>query len=460
MPLRKIESALPHPLAREEDRDTVRRQLDLQHDDTLRRLDDLVLENAPRRVVWSDQSRSVEAGVLAWAMSAVAQLAETEAGTDETARQLRLTRETALVEEDCAAGLPGHALRPGRGGPPARGTGPATRGAGGGRLVPRVRDRGPAGRGGRDRRARAPGDPALLPRARAHGLLRPAGSAGRRREPAGTREAAPAAPGGAFRPAGSRLRAAARVRGGGRARLRAPTRGPDRPRRALGAGGAVPHPRDATRRPRPGQAAAPHRCRRRRTPERERPRWRSAWPGPCRATTRAASCSSSSTWAARPSTTSSGSSRPRPACASTSAGRCEIPVLRRSRPSGFWLLSAGGGAASSEPAPPAARLATLLRATDRVFDYVVADCPPVLDRGHGAALLDHLDGFVFVVRSRRTARETVQRAAALLRPDRIVGVVLNAQRDYFRRRLPSRRCPRGSRRGASAPRPRTPWAAP
>jgi CheY-like chemotaxis protein len=100
VPLRKIESAAPHPLAREEDRAVVRRQLDLQHDDTLRRLDDLVLETAPRRVLWSDQSRSVEAGVLAWAMSAVAQLAETQAGTDETARQLRRTREAALAEED------------------------------------------------------------------------------------------------------------------------------------------------------------------------------------------------------------------------------------------------------------------------------------------------------------------------------------------------------------------------
>ncbi|HYN02483.1 MAG TPA: response regulator [Vicinamibacteria bacterium] len=99
IPLRKIESALPHPLAREDDGGTVRRQLDLQHDDTLRRLSDLVLDHTPRRVVWSDQSRSVEAGVLAWAMSAVAQLAESEAGTDETARQLRLTRESALVEE-------------------------------------------------------------------------------------------------------------------------------------------------------------------------------------------------------------------------------------------------------------------------------------------------------------------------------------------------------------------------
>jgi CheY-like chemotaxis protein len=96
VPLRKIESALPHPLAREDDRDTVRRQLDLQHDDVLRRLDDLVLDDVPRRVVWSDQSRSVEAGVLAWAMSAVAQLGEAEAGTDEAARQLRLTRERAL----------------------------------------------------------------------------------------------------------------------------------------------------------------------------------------------------------------------------------------------------------------------------------------------------------------------------------------------------------------------------
>ena len=40
VPLRKIETALPHPLAREEDVQTVRRQLDLQHDEVLRRLDD------------------------------------------------------------------------------------------------------------------------------------------------------------------------------------------------------------------------------------------------------------------------------------------------------------------------------------------------------------------------------------------------------------------------------------
>ena len=102
-------------------------------------------------------------------------------------------------------------------------------------------------------------------------------------------------------------------------------------------------------------------------------------------------------------------------------------------PSGFWVLSAGGGAAPSEPAPSTARLATLLRATDRVFDYVVADCPPLLEAGRGGPLPEHLDGFVFVVRSRHAMRETVLRAAARLRPELIVGFVLNAQRDFLRR---------------------------
>jgi DNA-binding response OmpR family regulator len=99
VPLRRIESALPHPLAREEDDDTVRRQVRLQHEDALRRLDDLVLDKTPRRVVWPDRSRSVDAGVLAWAMSAVAQMAESEGGTDETVRQLRRSLETTAAEE-------------------------------------------------------------------------------------------------------------------------------------------------------------------------------------------------------------------------------------------------------------------------------------------------------------------------------------------------------------------------
>ncbi|HSD29892.1 MAG TPA: hypothetical protein VLL75_21505 [Vicinamibacteria bacterium] len=116
------------------------------------------------------------------------------------------------------------------------------------------------------------------------------------------------------------------------------------------------------------------------------------------------------------------------------AGGCDVLVLRRARPAGFWVLSAGRGAASPEPVRSPARLAALLRSTDRVFDYVVADCPPLLERGDSLALQEHLDGFVFVVRSRRAPREAIQRAAALLAPGLIVGLVLNAQHGVLRRR--------------------------
>ncbi len=99
VPLRKVDSGLAHPLARDDDRGTIRREVDLQHEDVLRRLDELVVGTS-RRVLWTDQSRSVDAGVLALAISVVARLAETRAGTDETSRQLRLTCERTLVGDD------------------------------------------------------------------------------------------------------------------------------------------------------------------------------------------------------------------------------------------------------------------------------------------------------------------------------------------------------------------------
>jgi CheY-like chemotaxis protein len=99
VPLRKLESVLPHPLARKEDRETIRYQVNLQHEDVLARLEYFVLGSASRSVVWPEGSRSVDAGVLAWALSAVAQLAEMRTGTSETARQLARTRRTALLED-------------------------------------------------------------------------------------------------------------------------------------------------------------------------------------------------------------------------------------------------------------------------------------------------------------------------------------------------------------------------
>lgn len=113
-------------------------------------------------------------------------------------------------------------------------------------------------------------------------------------------------------------------------------------------------------------------------------------------------------------------------------GQSDVPVLRH--PSGgLWVLS--GGSARPGPLGPllASRLPRLLNAADRVFDFVIGDCPPLLPDAETLLLQDHFDGFVFVVRSRHAPLETVRRAAHMLRQGLVVGFVLNAQRDILRR---------------------------
>ena len=108
-------------------------------------------------------------------------------------------------------------------------------------------------------------------------------------------------------------------------------------------------------------------------------------------------------------------------------GEGESPVLRRHH-GGFWALSAGSGTAvglSDAVASP--RFDSLLRAIDRVFDWVIADCPPLLPYGE-PAVQDLLDGLVFNVRARRSPRALVHRAAGMLKDVKLVGVVLNAER--------------------------------
>jgi Mrp family chromosome partitioning ATPase len=112
-------------------------------------------------------------------------------------------------------------------------------------------------------------------------------------------------------------------------------------------------------------------------------------------------------------------------------GRGDVPVLRHPAV-GFWVLSSGG-ARTGPLERRAERLPRLLAAADRVFDFVIADCSPLLPDPDALFLQDHLDGFVLVVRSRHAPRETVARAARMLPPELVVGFVLNAQRDLLKR---------------------------
>jgi CheY-like chemotaxis protein len=97
---RRLQSSLLHPLTRDEDRELIRKQVDRQHEDVIERLPELVLEGGAREVVWSDRSRSVDPGLLAWTVSALAQRAEAEAGVVETVRVLRRTLEQAALNDD------------------------------------------------------------------------------------------------------------------------------------------------------------------------------------------------------------------------------------------------------------------------------------------------------------------------------------------------------------------------
>jgi Mrp family chromosome partitioning ATPase len=114
-------------------------------------------------------------------------------------------------------------------------------------------------------------------------------------------------------------------------------------------------------------------------------------------------------------------------------GRGDVPELRRPVGEGFWLLSAGAAGGETTALLSSHRTGALLKAIDRVFDFVVADCPPVLGPDGLGRVPDLLDGYVFVVRARHSPRETVRQAATSLRPERITGLVLNAHHDILPR---------------------------
>lgn len=107
-----------------------------------------------------------------------------------------------------------------------------------------------------------------------------------------------------------------------------------------------------------------------------------------------------------------------------------IPV-RRIHPPGFSLL-AGGLSPIHRPEMLATEyMAGLLAAARADFEYVIVDCPPILPVADAILIQDFLDGFAFVVRARHSPRETVLRAAARLKPEKVLGTVFNDQREIL-----------------------------
>jgi protein-tyrosine kinase len=109
-----------------------------------------------------------------------------------------------------------------------------------------------------------------------------------------------------------------------------------------------------------------------------------------------------------------------------------VPVSRLGR-FGPYLLPAGTARLDQAAPFPSLRLTELMEAARRRFDWVVVDAGPVLGSADTLALQDVVDGFLCVVRARRTARAHLRRALGALKPGRVRGLVLNEHREFFTR---------------------------
>jgi capsular exopolysaccharide synthesis family protein len=116
------------------------------------------------------------------------------------------------------------------------------------------------------------------------------------------------------------------------------------------------------------------------------------------------------------------------------------------QPRGFGFSVVVAGAPSSMPYEllASARLSALLGALRERFDFVLVDTPPALPFPDVGILRDLVDGFLVVVRAKRTPREQVRECLGAIGPQRVLGMVFNddartgavASRELPRRRFP------------------------
>jgi capsular exopolysaccharide synthesis family protein len=104
------------------------------------------------------------------------------------------------------------------------------------------------------------------------------------------------------------------------------------------------------------------------------------------------------------------------------------PTHRRN----LFALLAGHGTLSPAALFESVAMHQLLADLRRRFDFIVFDGPPVLEFPDSYALAPQVDGIVLVVAAERTAVREAQLAKRKLEfaGGRVIGVVLNRQRDY------------------------------
>jgi DNA-binding response OmpR family regulator len=98
--VRKVETSWRHPLKRREDQDMAKRQIDRQHDRVVSTILELTVESPPRGAIWGAEGRGVDASLLAWALSFVAEQARTHLGAVIAVALLRRTHKRLIKERE------------------------------------------------------------------------------------------------------------------------------------------------------------------------------------------------------------------------------------------------------------------------------------------------------------------------------------------------------------------------
>ena len=136
-------------------------------------------------------------------------------------------------------------------------------------------------------------------------------------------------------------------------------------------------------------------------------------------------------WSSTP--TSGDGTRPRCSESSRPAGLAEWLEAQRRAPFRSLRIAPTGlpprlGGRRPRAGPEllgSSRMLRLLSALERRFDRIILDCAPVLPVADTLALSDRVGGFILVVRSQHTQRESLVRVASLLGVDRLLGLILN-----------------------------------
>ena len=100
-------------------------------------------------------------------------------------------------------------------------------------------------------------------------------------------------------------------------------------------------------------------------------------------------------------------------------------VIRRRPEFNLSILPAGQATPTPYELLNSPRLAELLDAARRRFDYIVLDTPPVVPFPDCRVLGKLVDGFFLVVAAHRTPRGLLEEALNVLEPSKVLGIVFN-----------------------------------